>query len=111
MRLSILILGLAAMVVVRSTSGAADAVPKFNIAENCKAEVADASGIGGTLESCIRDEQLARDELVQRWAQFSKEDKTACLRETSIDGTPSYVELQTCLEMSFDANARRGDRK
>ena len=29
-------------------------------------------------------------------------DKASCVRETSMDGTPSYVELLTCLEMARD---------
>jgi len=49
--------------------------------------------------------------LTQQWERFSSADKTMCLRGTSSDGTPSYVELQTCLEMSADAKARLGDRK
>jgi len=85
---------------------AADAVPKFDIARNCKAEVADSEGIGETLDSCSRDEDKARSELAGQWSQFSREDKAACIRETSADGTPSYVELQTCLEMSADNKAR-----
>ena len=79
---------------------AADGVPKFDIARNCKAEVADAAGIGETLASCTKDEEKARDELANQWSQLAREDKTACIRETSADGTPSYVELETCLEMT-----------
>jgi hypothetical protein len=112
MRISVFILMIAAAAaLVPSVSDAADAAPKFDIATNCKAEVAGGSGIGETLESCINDEQQARDQLAQQWARFSKADKTICIRETSVDGTPSYVELQTCLEISADAKARLGDEK
>ena len=52
------------------------------------------------LEDCSKDEEEARDELANQWNQFAREDKTACIRETSADGTPSYVELETCLEMT-----------
>ncbi|HZR88352.1 MAG TPA: hypothetical protein VFB02_16210 [Bradyrhizobium sp.] len=112
MRTSILILVIAAATALSpELAAAADAVPKFDIRANCKAEIAGGSGIGETLESCVNDEQQARDQLAQAWTQFSKADKTICIRETSVDGTPSYVELQTCLEMSADAKARLGDRK
>jgi hypothetical protein len=30
----------------------------------------------------------------------TQEDRTVCIREAGLDGTPSYVELQTCLEMA-----------
>jgi hypothetical protein len=50
---------------------AADVVPKFDIAQNCKAETADASGIGESISSCT-----AR--LVQR-AHVVDEDQTGVL--------------------------------
>ena len=112
MRSSMFILTLATVAtLIPSISSAADVVRKFNIATNCKAEVTGGSVTGETLESCISAEQQAKDQLTQQWERFSSADKTMCLRGTSSDGTPSYVELQTCLEMSADAKARLGDRK
>jgi hypothetical protein len=85
---------------------AADAVPKFDVVRNCKAEVADGAGTGETLASCTKDEEQARQELAEHWSEFAREEKTTCVRETNGDGTPSYVELQTCLEMTSDSRAR-----
>ena len=86
---------------------AADAVPKFDIARNCKAEVGGGSaGIGETMASCTADEERARDELAPQWSTFSQADKTTCIRSTSTDGSPSYVELQTCLEMTAGAKPK-----
>jgi hypothetical protein len=79
---------------------AADAVPKFDIVRNCKVEISGGSGIGETLASCVADEERSRDELSPQWTKFLPSDKTVCIRETSIDGAPSYVELQTCLEIT-----------
>ena len=86
---------------------AADAVPKFDIARGCKDETSDKSSIGETMASCVADEERARDELAPEWSKFAGADKTACIRETSIDGTPSYVELQTCLEAASGVRPRR----
>jgi hypothetical protein len=97
----------AALTSAPQTARAADAVPKFDIARNCKAEVADGAGTGETLASCTTDEEQARNQLAEQWSEFAREDKTACMRETSSDGTPSYVELQTCLEMTSDNRARK----
>ena len=80
----------------------ADTVPQFDIARNCKAETADTSGIGETLASCMKDEEDARRQLVEQWDRFARDDKAACIRATSADGTPSYVELVTCLEIAYD---------
>jgi len=86
---------------------AADAVPKFDMARSCKAEMAGNAGIGETMESCLRDEQQARDELAPQWSSYASADKAACIRETSADGLPSYVELQTCLEMAADVRSKK----
>jgi hypothetical protein len=39
--------------------------------------------------------------------QFSPGAIIQCNGETNIDGTPSYVELQTCLEMERDVRVER----
>ena len=101
MRRSMLITALAATISsIPLAAHAADPFPKFDIAKNCKAEVAENSGIGETLESCTRDEQQAMQELMPQWDHYRREDKTACIREAGLDGSPSYVELQTCLEIA-----------
>jgi hypothetical protein len=75
-----------------------DAVPQFNIARECQAE-------GGTNEMekrCTDDETQARNQLQTEWTQFSPSAKLQCDQEASVDGSPSYVELLTCLEMERD---------
>jgi hypothetical protein len=81
----------------------ADAVPKFDIARECQGE-------GGTeemLKRCVDDETQARNQLQTEWMQFSPGAKTRCNQETSIDGSPSYVEFLTCLEMERDVKTER----
>ncbi|SDS52703.1 hypothetical protein [Bradyrhizobium canariense] len=77
----------------------ADTVPKFDIARECRAE----GGSETTQQRCAQDEAKARDDLQPQWIQFSAADKGNCIRETSIDETPSYVELLICLQMARDA--------
>ena len=76
----------------------ADNVPKFDIARECRSE----GGSQAILDKCAVDEADARGQLQSQWSQFNAVDKTVCIRETSMDGTPSYVELLTCLEMARD---------
>ena len=112
MRIPIFILALAAALSgAPLTARAADTVPKFDTMKNCKAEIADAGGVGETLESCMNDEEQARKELVEHWREYRSEDKRACLGETVSDGTPSYVELVTCLEIASDIKARSRDEQ
>jgi hypothetical protein len=113
MRKSIIVAVLGAAVSITASHGvrAADAVPKFDIAGICKAETAETAGIGETLESCMKAEEQSRTQVAAQWSKFATEDRAACTRASSIDDTPSYVELQTCLEMASDAHATTGARR
>jgi len=77
----------------------ADTLPKFDIARECRSE-SGSQASRALLEKCAEDEAKARDELPPVWGQSSAADRGACVKETSMDGTPSYVELLTCLEMA-----------
>jgi hypothetical protein len=79
-------------------STVADNAPKFDIARECQSE----GGSQATLDRCAADEAEARNQLQSQWIQFGAHDKSVCMEETTIDGTPSYVELLTCLEMARD---------
>jgi hypothetical protein len=76
----------------------ADTVPKYDIARECRSE----SGSKDTQDKCATDEKQARDQLQKEWTQFGASDKSQCNQETNADGSPSYVELLTCLEMARD---------
>jgi hypothetical protein len=81
----------------------ANIVPQFDIVRECRAE-------GDTTEMrqrCTDDEVQSRKQLQAEWTQFSPGAIAQCTGETSIDGTPSYVELQTCLEMERDVRVER----
>jgi len=77
----------------------ADRVPELNVEPSCRS--APSGTIKGRDESaCKRDEQDARAKLDQEWGQFNTEQRTHCVRLSSLGGAPSYVELLTCLEMA-----------
>jgi hypothetical protein len=48
-------------------------------------------------QSCLHDEQAARDQLRQRWSQFSDAAHSDCAEPQAV--SISYVEALTCLEM------------
>jgi len=73
MKKHIILLALAAALTnAPQIARAADAVPKFDIARNCKNEVADSAGTGETLASCTKDEEQARNELAGQWSEFAR---------------------------------------
>jgi hypothetical protein len=79
-------------------AGAADEIPAFDIARNCKSETAGAAVSGPA--SCARDETQAKNQLSERWSSYSASQKKDCVGESTTGGEKSYVELLTCLEMS-----------
>ena len=81
------------------TSEAPDKVPAFDNAHTCQTEGTSVVAP----ERCTQDEGKARDQVQDEWSQFAAADKATCTKTTSTDGTPSYVELLTCLEMARDA--------
>jgi len=92
------------MIVVSShlVVAVADNVPKFDIARNCKLDVVATTGlsVGQPVKSCVNDEQKARRQLASQWAKFPAALKASCTANESVGGTPSYVSLLTCLQMS-----------
>jgi hypothetical protein len=73
----------------------ADGPPKFDIARECRSE----GGSTNMQQTCVSAEKRALDQLQQEWMQFSPISRMQCNSETNMDGTASYVEFLTCLEM------------
>ena len=80
----------------------ADGVPKFDISRSCKLDVAATAGltVDQSIKSCMNDEQQARQQLAGQWSKFPASSRASCTSQESIGGTPSYVSLLTCLQMS-----------
>jgi hypothetical protein len=79
----------------------ADGVPRFDIARSCKLDVAATAGLSvdQSIKGCMRDEQKAKQQLAGQWSKFPAPSRASCTSQESIGGTPSYVSLQTCLQM------------
>jgi hypothetical protein len=98
---------------------AADPVPQLDASLSCRS--AGASSLMGqagtrTAAACEKDENDARGKLNQDWSSYSAAEQARCTRLTTLGGSPSYVELLTCLEMAkaakqLPAADRLGDDK
>src|SRR5262249_16177529 len=77
---------------------AADKIPDLDMARECHFE----ASVLGNEQQCIQDEKVAREQLQKEWGQFSASDKRQSQNEASMEGTGSYGELVTCLEMARD---------
>lgn len=93
--------------VARAESGSR--LPQFDIARNCGAEDAGVSKLDQTMTACKQDETAARDQLSKQWPHFRADARRTCSEESSSGGAQSYVELQTCLELSKEVSGNAGD--
>jgi len=87
---------IAALVLI-ALSGAPPAVDAARVCKDAQA-AALPEDAKVAFDSCVRDEQAAREKLAARWTHYSAVARSACLGDGG--GVPaSNVELWTCLEM------------
>jgi hypothetical protein len=94
-------------VAVHLVVAAADGVPNINYESGCRASAAASVSLGITVDNqsvaaCMAEEKSARDQLVRQWTQFPPNERMHCEREAALGQMPSYVELQTCLQIARD---------
>ena len=98
MPISVSMIALGSQLVVAVANG----VPVFDVTRTCKLDLAATAGLSNTqsVKACIRDEKRAKQQLGSRWSKYPASSKAQCIPQESIGGTPSYVSLQTCLQMN-----------
>ena len=84
-----------------------DRVPVINVEQTCKetAETDKAMGLDlpQSVESCMNDENAARQQLAAVWLSYSASVRDRCAEEATLVGTGSYIDLLTCVQMSNPA--------
>ncbi len=83
----------------------ADSPPRLNVGPSCDSAARGAISIGRDKEACLNDERSAQELLTKNWSGYTAAHKTQCVGMTSKGGSPSYVELISCLEIMRDAAA------
>lgn len=86
---------------------ASSAVPAFNAKETCQGTEIAAVFPGRNIEACIKSEEATRDQLKKRWSEFPAADQAECVSASKIGGSPSYIDLLTCLELARDVERLR----
>jgi hypothetical protein len=81
-----------------------DGVPNYNVKPECSFTQSVIPAPENQKE-CMKEEQAARTKLQQNWTKYPSADRAECAAESSTGGSPSYVDLLTCLEMTADARA------
>ena len=64
---------------------------------------------GPTIGSCLKQEQDARQQIINNWTNYPASDKQKCIDTTGYQ--PSYVEWITCLEMYRDVRSLNRETK
>ena len=87
-------------------------LPQFDIQKQCQKTRRAADQLTATknpdaVDSCVKNEQNAREKLAARWATTSALDKTACVHPTG--WSPSYFEWLGCLETRDYVRTQRKD--
>jgi hypothetical protein len=99
---------LAAALIPAGASAAAakdGAPPTIDVARNCRAAEAELKSLfsnesGDVYGSCVADEEAARDQLVKNWASYPPKIRATCVQTKEY--LLSYVEWQTCIEITQD---------
>jgi hypothetical protein len=86
----------------------ADTVPQLDVKSSCSA-ANRGRGASEDMEACLQEEQLARTQLEKAWGEYVADDRSGCVQLSTMGGTPSYVELLTCLEMAKAAKENPAD--
>jgi hypothetical protein len=86
-------------------------IPSLPIEATCRAAPRLEAGDADPFQGCMKDEQAARSELEQQWASFSPQHRDVCMEQTRVGGSPSYVDVLTCLQMYAGMPATRPPRR
>ena len=92
----------------------AGTVPTIDARKGCEAAEKDFAAIFGpnnpaSLGSCLRQEEEARQQIVNNWTKYPASDRQKCIDTTVYQ--PSYVEWITCLEMYRDVRSLNNANK
>jgi hypothetical protein len=85
---------------------AGEPMPAINSEAFCRSAAVRAQPIA-SIDACMDDERRAHDQLIRQWKEFSAGDKADCVPLTLTGGTPTYIELLTCLELRRDTRRLR----
>jgi hypothetical protein len=92
---------IAGAIVLASAALSKDGVPKIDLEKQCQKTQNATDALTGrknpdAFDLCVKNEQSAREKLVERWATIPASDKASCIHST--DWSPSYLEWLECID-------------
>lgn len=86
--------------------------PSIDVQKMCRSSASAMVSISGDsandYQTCLSDEQAARDQLAKDWASFPARDRSFCALPTEY--LPSYIEWLTCFEMEREVGKIRTEQ-
>ncbi len=79
---------------------AAQQLPRFDVEATCRTAPRLLAADANPYEGCMQDERDAERQLQEMWSGAAAADRETCVGEAQIGGSPSYVDLLTCLQMA-----------
>ncbi len=80
-------------------------LPRFNIEATCRSAPALVPQDRDPMRGCMEDEADAERQLQAVWSSAAASHRETCAAETQVGGSPSYVEVLTCLQMYQDTTS------
>jgi|tagenome__1003787_1003787.scaffolds.fasta_scaffold17883907_1 hypothetical protein len=76
--------------------------PRFDIEATCRSAPALVPQDHDPVQVCMEDEANAEQRLKAIWSDSAPNQREDCAAETQVGGSPSYVDVLTCLQMYRD---------
>lgn len=92
-------------------SAMAQQPPRFNVEATCRAARPLTAEDTKPYDTCMRDETDAERQLQGMWSSAAPALRERCAQESQIEGTPSYVDMLTCLQIAQGATPTVQRRK
>jgi hypothetical protein len=111
-RSRIIISGAIVLVAASAALSKDGVLPKIDLEKQCKKTQNATDALTGRInpdafDLCIKNEQSAREKLIERWATIPASDKIGCIHST--DWSPSYLEWLECIDTKVYVRTMRKD--
>ena len=94
-----------------SLAAGAQQLPRFDIEATCRTAQALTAEDRNPVQGCMRDEAEAERQLQAIWSSAAAAHRETCAAQTQVGGSPSYVDVLTCLQMYQGGPSTRPPRR
>ena len=82
------------------STAAAQQLPRLDIEATCRTAPRLLAADANPFEGCMQDERDAERQLQGMWSGAAAAHRETCAGEAQVGGSPSYVDMLTCLQMA-----------